>query len=538
MLTVADVLAIDVVSGGGPRVLAGADRLDTHVRWVHVSELVDIAALLRGGELVLTTGIALPDEAGRLQRYAAELADVAASGVVIELGRKYTHTLPDTLVRATEQHGLPLIALERETPFVRITEAVHAQIIDTQTAELRASEQVHRTFTELSVEGAEPTEVVGEVARLAGCPAILENLAHQVLACEPAGTSPDELLDSWEVRSRSVRTQARTGYDETAGWLVTTVGARGQDWGRLVLACGHQPSPRHIALIERAAAALALSHLARRQQESLQRQTHRTILTGIIDHAYPDPEEAAARARAAGVPLTGRRLLGMMLRLPDTPRGLAGQQRLADLTEAAARSCHEESLPALIGSLDETHVGILLTLPARADEERSLSSAADRLRHTATEDFVMGVGTTVTSVRDCRRSLLEARQVADIVARQSGGAPDGVPQATYYRLSDLRLRGLLHLLRDDTRLHTFVERELGDLLAHDARHGTELTRVLDTYLRHGATKATAATAAHMSRPALYERLHTIERVLGVPVDDAESRLSLHVALLALESVRD
>jgi purine catabolism regulator len=41
-------------------VVAGADRLGTPVRWVHAIELADVAHLLRGGELVLTTGIALP----------------------------------------------------------------------------------------------------------------------------------------------------------------------------------------------------------------------------------------------------------------------------------------------------------------------------------------------------------------------------------------------------------------------------------------------------------------------------------------------
>ena len=534
--TVGDTLALDAVRSGQPQVLAGRDRLDTPVRWVHVSELVDIAPLLRGGELVLTTGIALPDERERLERYVAELAGVGASGVIVELGRKYASTPPGTLVRAAEHQGLPLIALHRETPFVRITEAVHARIIDTQLSELRASEQVHRTFTELSVEGAEPAEVVREAGRLGSCPAVLENLAHQVLACDPADANPEDLLDAWEVRSRSVQHGTRTTYDPTTGWLLTMVGARGQDWGRLILICGKQPSSRHIALVEQAAAALALSRLAERQRESLERQTHRTIISGILNHAYADPEEAAARARAVGVSFTGRRLLGVVLRLDGSgeARGLAGQERLAEFAETAARACRETELPALIGSLDEVRVGVLLALPTRADEERSLSALAAALRGLGGRDFVMGVGAAMTAVRDARRSLVEAWQVADVAAQQRDD-PDGKP---YYRVPDLRLRGLLHVLRDDARLQSFVERELGDLLAHDARHGTALLRVLTAYLEQGGNKAAAAKAAHLSRPVLYERLHAIERITGVALDDPQSRLSLHVALLALGSVRD
>jgi hypothetical protein len=163
--TLADVLRLDAVRRGEPRVVAGADRLDARVRWVHSAEVTDIAHLLRGGELVLTTGIALPDEPGRLRRYVAELAGVGASGLIVELGRKYASTLPPALISAAEEYGLPLIAWARETPFVDVTEAVHAQIIDTQLAELRASDKLHEVFTQLSVDGAPPEESGGPPLR-------------------------------------------------------------------------------------------------------------------------------------------------------------------------------------------------------------------------------------------------------------------------------------------------------------------------------------------------------------------------------------
>ncbi|MDD6791148.1 MAG: helix-turn-helix domain-containing protein, partial [Thermobifida fusca] len=54
----------------------------------------------------------------------------------------------------------------------------------------------------------------------------------------------------------------------------------------------------------------------------------------------------------------------------------------------------------------------------------------------------------------------------------------------------------------------------------------------------GRNKALAASRAHLSRPAFYGRLHRIARILGADLDSVETCLSLHVALLALESVRD
>ena len=232
-----DVLAMEVCRRGRPAVVAGADRLDTPVRWVHAIELTDVARLLRGGELVLSTGIALPDDDRLLTAYVTELAEVGVAGLAVELGRRYAGSLPGALVAAAEQAGLPLIAFEREVAFIEITEAVHARIIDAQLDELRVSERLHEMFTELSVAGASAEEIVRQAAALAGRPVILADLSHRVLACEPAGADPGRLLSGFAARSRSVRLSGRTAFDEASGWLVTPVGAQGEDWGRVILVC-------------------------------------------------------------------------------------------------------------------------------------------------------------------------------------------------------------------------------------------------------------------------------------------------------------
>ncbi|WP_329519911.1 PucR family transcriptional regulator [Spirillospora sp. NBC_01491] len=530
--TLDDVLQLDAVRRGQPRVVAGADRTGNRIRWVHVAEVDDIAHLLHGGELVLTTGIALPDDPGRLRAYIAELAEVGVSGLMVELGRRYARALPAALTAAAEHHGLPVVVLAHEPVFVDITESVHARIVQDQFAELRASERLHEIFTQLSVEGASTDEVVRQVAALAGYPVVLENLSHRVLAADAGGGDPARLLSAWETRSRAVRPERRTAYDASSGWLVTAVGARGEDWGRLIVVLGSSPTARDTVLIERAATTLALGRLLDRHAESLERQAHGTILTRILAHSYSDPHEAAARARALGVPLSGRRLLGVVLRRRTPPATAAPE--LAELAEAAAAACKNARLAALVGILDEggpqARVGVLASLPARADAETALAEVATRVRARTGGDCVMAAGSLVDSVRDVRRSFQEAEQVADVACRGSGAR-------LFYRLPDLRLRGLLHLLRDDVRMQTFVERELGRLLEYDAQHGSDLTRMLELYLDAGRNKAVAAQRAHLSRPAFYQRLHRIERVLDADLDDVESCVSFHVALLALSSVR-
>ena len=549
--TVADLLSLDVIRRGSPQVVAGTDGLGARVRWVHVLELADAAHLLQGGELVLTTGVALPAEPALLARYAADLASAGGAGVsalAVELGRRYVGTLPGALVRAAADSGLTLIAFEREVSFVEITEAVHARIIDAQLDELRASERLHEVFTELSVAGASTDEIVRQAAALAGRPVILADLSHRVLACEPGSADPARLLAGFARRSRALSgSSGRTAYDEASGWLFTPVGARGEDWGRVILVCDGPPGGADTVLIERAATTLALGRLLTRHAESLDRQAHRTLITGIISQAHADPAEAAVRSRALGVPVDGRQLVALVLRLRDPagtagPLGVSAHARVLDIADAAAAACRAERIPALVGTLDDARGGAMLSLSPSVDPDRVLESLAARLG-SGRDGLVIGVGAAVGSIRDVRRSFLEASQVADVAAERPDGWPaaagpgaDGSSRPLFYRLADLRLRGLVHLLRDDPRMQTFVERELGPLLS--AEPDTSLLEVLAAYLAAGGNKAEAAKQAHLARPTFYERLRRIERILGTNLDSAESRTSLHVALLALEAARN
>jgi len=83
---------------------------------------------------------------------------------------------------------------------------------------------------------------------------ILENVAHQVLACEPAGQDTATLLAGFAARSRAVAPPGRTGYDHASGWLVTVVGARGENWGRLIMARDGAPGRPAGASLRRAGA--------------------------------------------------------------------------------------------------------------------------------------------------------------------------------------------------------------------------------------------------------------------------------------------
>lgn len=522
--TIEQIIKMPVVQSGRPEVAAGKRHMHRTVRWVHVSELADIAQMLQGGELILTTGIALADTEEELREYVAALATAGASGLIIELGRRFT-TPPTSLIRACARRQLPLIVLHRPVEFVRLTETVHTQILHEQMAALQLSERAHATFTALSVDGANVTDIVREAAHMVRAPVVFEDLMRRVLAYEPAGRPVDMLLQRWDVRSRAAQSRARTAVCGPEEWAVTSVEANGDVFGRLIMLPAHRATSEELMILERAATALTLNRVLERDRTAIEIHAQRSILTDLIDGRYRSESEIHSRAASLGISLGKRQLVAVVV------DGLAhpGDGATGDRLQAVARALDAAGIVALLTTLSNGTVGILIALDTAGQTPATVTRLATQLRLLSPQKPpLIGMADPITGLDAVRGAFSEALHI-------TAAARAHPEDKLYFQLPDIRLRGLIYTFADDPRLQAFVERTLSPLLEFDARHRTDLTAVLRVYLEHRANKTEAARAARLSRQSFYERLATIARILEVDLGSGEVCTSLHAALMGWES---
>ncbi|MFC9359241.1 PucR family transcriptional regulator [Rhodococcus sp. NPDC057014] len=521
-MTVREALAVPVLRSAGPVVLAGGAGLDRGVHWVHTTELADIGPLLRGGDLVLTTGIALPERPEDLTAFAESLYRSEVAGLAIELGRRWK-VVPGALVTQCEQLSLPLIALSREVRFAAVAQDVGEQIVNRQLEELREAQRVHEVFTELSIAEADPVEILESVQRLAGAAVALEDGQHGIMDYRPGPSDALTFLADWRARSRAIVLDGRTTWDEANGWLVTRVGKPDRGWGRLIIESTQAPSQRLVATAERAASALAIYRLHDRQRDSLVRRNHHELIVQLLSD--PSASDVRQRCALAGVPLAARQLVGLALRLPrtsDEPSRRA--EKMDSVVAALVHSAHEMQVPALVCEIDDM-VRALLSFESSADTEQVTADLAERVHRRIR--VVIAAGRAVERVGEIDRTLREALHVVESLRLET-------PERLVYRLEDVHLRGLLSMLSDDDRLRLFADRELGPLKEHDAARRTDLLNTLRVLVRNPGSKSDAAAELHMSRSAFYDRLSRIAQVLDVDLDHPDILVSLHVAVLADE----
>ncbi|GAA1930242.1 PucR family transcriptional regulator [Microbacterium aoyamense] len=526
--TVREVLALDAVAQGVPEVLVGDDALDARVRWLHVSDSAGVARLLDGGELLLSTGSAWPTGDDALREFVGGLADAGLSGVILELGTHF-ETAPAALVEEAGVRGVALIVLHRELKFVTVTEAVHGRIISGQTEALRARDEVRERFTMLALRGSPADFIVQQLAQTLGAPVVLENRAHEVISAEVPLALQEELFTEWELRSRSAHRRVdqrreRGGVPTPDEWLVVPVEARGIRWGHLVLLPGPAHAAGRSAVLEQAAIALAVGRLADGENDEWGRISRRRLVDGLLAGRFAGAGGAAARLEAAGLPLRGAQLYGIVA---------VGATVTAEAVDAAARSLRGR---AIVGSPPEgfgaAAATVLLSLPRDVGFDDAVAMRFGRGIVESGPDadrLVLAVGQKADGVEPAIVSLHEAVDLARGRRRRTGAGPH------LRRAEDRPLVQLMTALRGDHRVIEHGERMLAPLIEHDLARGGDLLDVLEAMLAHPGNRTAAASASHLSRSVFYQRLALIEELLAVDLDDGETQTALHIALLVRRS---
>ncbi|MEO7125533.1 MAG: PucR family transcriptional regulator [Nakamurella sp.] len=165
------------------------ERLAAPIRWVTTSELADPTPFLRGGELLLTTGMRLPTSKSDVLDYVARLDAAGVVGIGMGIGQHLAfRTVPPRLVHAASGAGFPLLLVDEPTPFIAIGEAVAHMHFADETAALAQALKAQQTITRAAVT-AGPGGVVRQLAALTEGWALMSDVSGQVVHEAPDGTS-------------------------------------------------------------------------------------------------------------------------------------------------------------------------------------------------------------------------------------------------------------------------------------------------------------------------------------------------------------
>jgi PucR family transcriptional regulator, purine catabolism regulatory protein len=541
-ITVARALGLPALRRGLPEVVSGEELLDRPVRWVHAGEAPNIAALLRGGELLLTTGLGVGPRPAEQRAFVRRLAEAGIAALVVELGARF-RALPGPVVDTARSCGLPLVLLHREVPFVAVTEEIHTEIVSEHYALLRQADVVHRQGTEVLLRGGGVPEILRHFARFAANPVFLETPDGQLLYAAGPGEEPRpgvaDPLQVWEgLRAR----RAAERPEPPVGSVMADIPGGGHGPGSVrarltVLPVAGPLGPVHRIAAERTADLLAVVLLRARQEEELAARGRGDFLTDLADGRI-EASEAPAQARVLGFRPGEGPLLPVVMRLAEDLRRLSGAESWAALAHALQAELAAVGVPVLLGvRLPEGRVPLLAGLREAAERGPVAERVAAALRAAVERAWPDRAGSPAPVVI-AGLAVGWATAGGELRhAAEAANAARGLTDRSWHDVRSLDVDLLLWRLREHGDLAAFVDRVIGPLLAHDRTARTPLVPTLEVYLRHAGRKAETARALHLNRQTLYDRLARIARLLGSDLEDPQTVLALGVALQARRHVR-
>ena len=466
----------------------GHDRV---VEAAHVTELTSPGPWLQGGELLMTIGLLLADEAAQ-RAWVEQAAATGVAALAVGLGASLPfQQAPPAMVAAARAAAVPLLAVPDDVPFIAVTKAVFAARAAAERDELERAVAAHRALTAAAAGSGGLEGLLTVWWRTSGAPAVVVDPVGRLLAS--AGSGAGQLVAA-----------ARDGLERVAGHGLraaasVTVGvheARLHPLGtrrvRGLLAVGGHGEGADRLVLQGMVSLLSLD-LERRHLMGADRRRERAELVGRLLSAGVDGDRAFSLLRVAG--------------LPDQVQGLAVAAAGHDATEVAA-----DLALALPGGLVRVHDGLVEAVAGRDVDVRAvLARFADGLP--------AGVGPVVAgqqaaaSVREARAAVAASRRSGRVVASAE--------------LASVRL---LLSLADDGLLGGFADAVLTPIEAADPT-GT-LVATLSAWLDAAGSAEDTARRLGVHRHTVRNRLDRIEALTGRPLDEPAQRYELWLALAA------
>lgn len=275
--------------------LPGFTAPDTPVSAVHISELADPTAYLGGGELLLTTGLALPSGRIGCEAYVGRLVRHGLAALGFGLGPTHD-TVPEELVDACRRAGLPLLAVPGPTPFLRVSKAFWEALSRSSARELHDALAAHRGLVDAAASPDPTSALLRRLSRsVDGWSALLTPAGSVDQIFPPGMVEEAESLRS-EIDRLDVAGAHTAASFAVAGRYVVIfpLAVEGRVVGYLAVGTGEQLDSTGRRLVLTACALLAIDAVRRQRSESA-RDAARGCVVTLVDHGHVD----AARALAA-----------------------------------------------------------------------------------------------------------------------------------------------------------------------------------------------------------------------------------------------
>ncbi|MFF7859493.1 MULTISPECIES: PucR family transcriptional regulator [Pseudomonas] len=454
MLTVQNLIAIDPLK---LQVAAGMAGIGRTITWAHTVDLPDPWRWVSPGDLVMTTGVGLPQTSQEQVEWLEQLVQ-SNPGALVIAPRQDAPDLTQALLDAADRLHFPVLRASFQLEFVKLSHQVIESVLQAQRERFNASERLFQTYAEALRKQPEMAGRLSILANALGMSLTIEDAVSGLKIVEAQTLSPDD-VDHIE--------RIPIGGRARANLIISSSARRSADDSILV----------------RSLAGLLGVELERLMiQRDLQREEGASLLRSLVD---------STTEFALALPMLERHgLTGTLVSLAVLP-GPAGPWSIEDIH-------HCPALHALTPLLF-VESGLLMAL------SRNQPSIFEALRTNLGAGTVIGVSGPISAATGLKESFRQSR----LALTQ---AQEIEKEILAYGEAET---GLIMAPKSMPEARALVGRYLGPLIEHDRTQGAALLTTLITFLKNDGNWKATAFDLDIHRQTLVYRLKLVEQLTGL-----------------------
>lgn len=513
----------------GTELLAGGSRLGRQVSWALVLKPRPPGLeAAHGDELILLSTSTLPALDPRLTLARALTSLAGKASAVAVRGQ-----VGDEAIQEAERLNVALLQLPQSVPLAEVERGVLRYLSEQRSEWYRRKHSILHDLTALALQGSGLQAIAQYMGDMSGHAVMFEDERGDTLAWYLPAVFPDRHREGAEGYAEGYASVPEVGQGEvraadSLARLSSPILLNNQPMGMVVVLGPVETLDTEARLVLEAGATAGAIVLTR--EHAVLETVHRIqgdVVSDLVSGSG-DPQALLRRAQRLGYDLEVAHVAFAVRPTGDAPI----RDGLLSLSKRLRRvlSVYELQAPFHI----DDHL-LAIFVPVEHDSQPGTwKRLAERIRidladASPSHRLFIGISRPQKGLEGFRVSYAEARRALEL---GQALAPDRA--VTFF--GDLGIYRLLFAMRETEEMREFHNEMLGRLAAYDREKKTELISTLDAYLcANNATEV--AVRLNLHRNSLLYRLRRIREITGLDLDDAETRLALHLALRVGDTLR-
>lgn len=544
------------------KIISGFEGLEKKITNINIMDNPDTVKWLSEGELLLTTGYLLKDDLELQKNLIKDLHERGCAALGIKL-KRYIDDLPKIMLEQSNEYKFPIIAIPYNYSLSHVSNLIYKQIYNKQKEILEKSIEIHRTLTQLSLQGGGLDSICKELVNIVSNPVMMiDNNGKLLCFKEKQGTFfplqrylniyknekvlPEALIDNLPSNVNSYKKSIKKEYllgGKKIALRIRPIGGVGTLLGYIIIwETGKKLIELDYMAMEHSATIASLEIIKKKEVEATKYSIRRDFFDDLLENRITSEEIIEHLSEIHGLYLN-RKSVAIVIKINNYKivndnsifENKTTLSNIRNLIDKVANDIAIKEDKNLVSIHRGNQVILFVQLDRRNDSKYSKSISKEFVEKIykkikldlAEVEFNIGIGKLYNRLIKLGDSFREAIEALDMAQKLNYSGH-------FYQYEDFMIYNLLSSIENKGELEKFYANTIYKLFEYDKENNSNLIETLEAYFKYNNNISEASKGTFVHRNTFIYRLDKIKSILNTDLKDQNELLEIQLGLKAMK----